>query len=72
MNRWVGVAVYSLSLTASWQLNTVDTNGETDEELLKNGANHAIQQHGMNANDIYLDNIPTNLICHSFNKIIKK
>jgi predicted small metal-binding protein len=53
-------------------LNTVDTNGETDEELLKNGANHAIQQHGMNANDIYLDNIPTNLICHSFNKIIKK
>jgi predicted small metal-binding protein len=46
--------------------------GETEEELLRNGANHAIQQHGMTSNDIYLDNIPTNLICHSFNKIIKK
>jgi predicted small metal-binding protein len=45
--------------------------GETEEELLKNGANHAIQQHGMNSNDIYLDTIPTNLICHSFSEDIK-
>jgi predicted small metal-binding protein len=42
--------------------------GETKEEFLKNGADHAIQQHGMNANDIYLNDIPTNLLCHSFNK----
>jgi predicted small metal-binding protein len=41
--------------------------GKTEGEFLKNGANHAIQQHGMNPNDIYLENIPTNLICHSFN-----
>jgi len=40
--------------------------GETKEELLKNGADHAIQQHGMTY-DIYLESIPTNLICHSFN-----
>lgn len=42
--------------------------GETKEELLKNGANHAIQKHDMKSNDIYLENIPTNLICHSFNE----
>ncbi len=42
--------------------------GKTKEELLKNGADHAMQQHSMNINDIYLNNIPTNLLCHSFNK----
>ena len=41
--------------------------GETEEEFLKKGADHAIQKHGMNANDIYLNDIPTNLLCHSFN-----
>lgn len=40
--------------------------GETMEEFLKNGADHAMQQHGMNANDIYLNDIPANLLCHSF------
>ena len=42
--------------------------GETKEEFLKNGAKHAMQKHGMNSNDIYLNDIPTNLLCHSFNE----
>jgi predicted small metal-binding protein len=42
--------------------------GKTKEEFLKNGADHAVQRHGMNANDIYLNGIPTNILCHSFNK----
>jgi predicted small metal-binding protein len=42
--------------------------GETKEEFLKNGADHAIQKHGMHANDIYLNNIPVNLLCHSFSE----
>jgi predicted small metal-binding protein len=42
--------------------------GETKEEFLKNGAKHAMQKHGMNANDIYLNDIPANLLCHSFNE----
>ena len=42
--------------------------GDTKEEFLKNGADHAIEQHGMNAIDIYLIDTPTNLLCHSFNK----
>jgi len=40
--------------------------GETTEEFLKNGADHAIQKHGMHAEDIYLNDIPANLLCHSF------
>jgi hypothetical protein len=36
------------------------------EEFLKNGANHAIQKHGMRNEDIYLNDIPVNLLCHSF------
>ena len=42
--------------------------GDTKEEFLKNGAGHALEHHGMNANDIYLNDTPTNLLCHSFNK----
>jgi predicted small metal-binding protein len=42
--------------------------GETMEEFLRNGADHAMQRHGMNTEDIYLNNIPTNLLCHSFNE----
>ena len=42
--------------------------GETKEEFLKNGVDHAMQKHAMRANDIYLNDIPVNLLCHSFNK----
>jgi predicted small metal-binding protein len=38
--------------------------GKTMEEFLKNGANHAIEKHGMHAEDLYLDGVPTNLSCH--------
>jgi predicted small metal-binding protein len=40
--------------------------GETKEEFLENGADHAMQKHGMHAEDIYLNDIPANLLCHSF------
>jgi predicted small metal-binding protein len=42
--------------------------GEIMEEFLKNGADHAMQKHGMHANDIYFNDVPTNLLCHSFNE----
>jgi hypothetical protein len=38
------------------------------EEFLKNGANHATQRHSMRADDIYLNDIPVNLLCHSFSE----
>jgi predicted small metal-binding protein len=40
--------------------------GKTMEEFLKNGADHAIHKHGMRADDICLNDIPVNLLCHSF------
>jgi predicted small metal-binding protein len=40
--------------------------GETKDEFLKDGAAHAIQKHGMRAEDINLNDIPVNLLCHSF------
>jgi len=35
---------------------------------LKNGADHAIQKHGMRADDIYLNDIPGILLCYSFSE----
>jgi predicted small metal-binding protein len=46
--------------------------GETKKEFLKNGADHAMQKHGMHRNDIYLNDIPINLLCHSFNEEIHR
>jgi predicted small metal-binding protein len=43
--------------------------GETEEEILRNGAEHAIQVHGMNADDIYLNRIPANFLCQIIPKI---
>jgi predicted small metal-binding protein len=43
--------------------------GETKEEFLENGAEHAIYQHGMNTEHIYFDEIPVNFLCHSFSKV---
>ena len=40
--------------------------GETKDEFLKNGADHSIQIHRIRAEDIYLNDIPANLLCHSF------
>jgi predicted small metal-binding protein len=43
--------------------------GETEEDILKNGAEHAIQVHGMNADDIYLNRIPANFLCQIIPKL---
>ena len=46
--------------------------GETKDEFLKNGADHAMQKHGMRVEDIYLNDLPINLLCHSFNEETRK
>jgi len=43
--------------------------GETEEDILKNGAEHATQVHGMNADDIYLNRIPANFLCQIIPKL---
>lgn len=40
--------------------------GDTKEEFLKNGADHAIEQHGINANDIYLNDTTHQFIMSFF------
>lgn len=42
--------------------------GETKDVYLKNGTDHAIKKHGMRVEDIYLNDLPVNLLCHSFNE----
>jgi predicted small metal-binding protein len=43
--------------------------GETEEDILRNGAEHAIQVHGMNADDIYLNRIPAIFLCQTIPKL---
>jgi predicted small metal-binding protein len=44
--------------------------GETEEDILKNGAEHATQVHGMNPDDIYVNRIPANLLCQIIPKLV--
>jgi predicted small metal-binding protein len=43
--------------------------GETEEDILKNGAEHAIQVHGIRADDIYLNRTPANILCQTIPKL---
>lgn len=43
--------------------------GETEEEMLKNGADHATQVHGINPDDIYVNGTPVNFLCQIIPKL---
>jgi predicted small metal-binding protein len=42
--------------------------GETEEEILKNGAEHVMKFHGMQSEDIYSNRIPANFLCQTISK----
>jgi len=44
--------------------------GETEEDILKNGAEYATQAHGMNADDIYVNRTPANFLCQTITKLV--
>lgn len=46
--------------------------GETREEILKIGAEHVINAHGMKAEDIFFKDIPCNFLCHTLSNITEK
>ena len=46
--------------------------GETEEEILINGAEHAMKVHSMKVEDIYLDKIPVNFLCQTIGKLQEK
>ena len=41
-----------------------------EEDILKNGTEPAIQVHGMDADDIYVDRIPANFLCQTIPKLV--
>ncbi|HEX6646460.1 MAG TPA: DUF1059 domain-containing protein [Nitrososphaeraceae archaeon] len=45
--------------------------GETREEILKIGAEHVINAHGMKAEDIFFKDIPCNFLCHTLSNIMR-
>jgi predicted small metal-binding protein len=46
--------------------------GETEKEILKNGAEHVMKVHGMQSEDIYLNRIPVNFLCQTISKLEDK
>jgi predicted small metal-binding protein len=46
--------------------------GETTQEILVKGAEHAMKDHGMKVGDLYLDEIPTNFLCQTIGKLADK
>jgi len=43
--------------------------GETEDEVLAAGAQHAMKAHGLKAEEIFLKTIPCNFLCHTFDKL---
>ena len=43
--------------------------GESENEILKNGAKHVIEVHGMKIEDICLDTTPANFLCQTISKL---
>ncbi|MDW0280415.1 MAG: DUF1059 domain-containing protein [Nitrososphaeraceae archaeon] len=43
--------------------------GETEEEILSKGADHAITVHGLKAEDIFLEHTPCNFLCQTLGKL---
>lgn len=46
--------------------------GETEEQVLTAGAEHAIKAHGLKSEEIFLKTIPCNFLCHAFGKLSKQ
>ena len=43
--------------------------GETEEEFLNKGADHAIKVHGLKAEDIFLERTACNFLCQTLSKL---
>lgn len=46
--------------------------GETAQDILIKGAEHAMKVHGMKVGDLYLDQIPTNFLSQTIGKLADK
>jgi len=43
--------------------------GETEEELLTKGSDHAIKVHNLKAEDIFFEQTPCNFLCQALSKL---
>jgi predicted small metal-binding protein len=43
--------------------------GETEEEILRKGADHAIKAHGLKPEDVFFGQTPCNFLCQTLSKI---
>ena len=43
--------------------------GETEEEILSKGADHAIKVHGLKSEEIFLEYTPCNFLCQTLGKL---
>jgi predicted small metal-binding protein len=43
--------------------------GETEDEILSKGADHAIKVHGLKAEDLFFEYTPCNFLCQTLTKI---
>ena len=43
--------------------------GETEEEILTKGADHAIKVHDLKAEDIFFEQTPCNFLCQTLSKL---
>jgi predicted small metal-binding protein len=68
LDSYIVIVMYILACQESGLDCDFVIKGDTKEEFLINGANHAIQKHGMRVEDVYLNDIPLNLLCHSFSE----
>ena len=43
--------------------------GETEDEILRKGADHAIEIHNLKVEDIFFEQIPCNFLCQTLSKL---
>ena len=43
--------------------------GETEEEILTKGADHAIKVHDLKVEDIFFEQTPCNFLCHTLSEL---
>jgi predicted small metal-binding protein len=43
--------------------------GETEEQVMAVGAEHAMKVHGLKAEEIFLKTVPCNFLCHVLGKL---
>ncbi len=73
VNTILNVIVYTELIKLFCRETGLDCNfiieGETEEQVMAVGAEHAMKVHGLKAEEIFLKNIPCNFLCHVLGKL---